>query len=273
MLEPTKPSKRIKGLTATPRFRRPDLCSVAVCSVIAKYEKELKAHMKIEADMGQSLIRDAKLIRQKDELLRQKDILSKEAEHRLLNGLQLVKSVLAMQSRRAENQEAASVLKEAAHRVSLLARVHQRLHAIDAVEEIDFKEYLVQLCDDLSEMTSTEIGYRSVSVNGAKMKLPRATATPLSFIASELVTNSMKHADGKIEVELQLLPNGMGVLSVSDDGPGLPEGFDPEATKGLGMKIITAFAKQIHGELRYGGCVDGVGTRFSLTFAVRPQHA
>ncbi|TGD64985.1 sensor histidine kinase [Tabrizicola sp. WMC-M-20] len=253
------------------KLRDPDLCTVAVCSVIARYETELERHRAIEAELGDTILRDAERLNQKDETIRQKDILSKEAEHRLLNGLQLVRSVLAMQSRSAENAEAGSKLKEAAQRVSILARVHQRLHAMDFVEEIELKGYLEQLGHDLSEMVSMDHDGRSIRVEGAEMKLLRMTATPLAFIASELITNAMKHAHGKITINLERLPNGDGVLSVTDDGPGLPENFDPAASTGLGMKIIEAFARQIQGALNFGKGEGNLGTRFAVTFRLKPQ--
>ena len=100
----------------------------------------------------------------------------------------------------------------------------------------------------------------------AELKISRVLAVPLGFIASELITNSIKYAKGKITVSLQTMPNGDCALSVSDDGPGLPEAFDPAATNGLGMKIIAALVRQIHGELNFAKGDHDQGTRFSVLF-------
>lgn len=267
----TNAIERRKPPENTAKFGDSDVCNVAVCSIIARYEKEIERHRAIEANLGESILRDAEQLQQKDELIRQNDILSKEAEHRLLNGLQLIRSVLTMQSRSADDPKAATELNEAAQRISILSRVHQHLHAMDFVEDVEFKDYLEKLGHDLSDMVSVENEGRSLRVEGAEMKLPRRTATPLAFIASELITNSMKYAHGKITINLQHSPNGDGVLSVADDGPGLPDNFDPTEAKGLGMKIIKALARQIHGELSFGKGENSIGTRFAVTFRLQPQ--
>ena len=124
-----------------------------------------------------------------------------------------------------------------------------------------------ELCNDLSDVASSESVVRSLCVEGAELEVPRATAVPLGFIASELITNSIKYAKGTITVSLQTMPNGDVALSVADDGPGLPDGFDPAATDGLGMKIIAALVRQIHGELKFAKGDNNQGTRFSVLFS------
>ena len=215
------------------RFRQPDNCPVAVCSAILMYEQELERHRATESRLRESVLRESDLLRQKDELILQKDILAKESEHRLLNGLQMITSVLAMQSRGTKNPEAAAQLTMATNRVATLGRVHRHLHTLDKLESVEFKQYLEKLCHDLSDMASSKFAERSLCVEGTELKISRALAMPLGFIASELITNSIKYAKGKITVSLQTMPNGDCVLSVSDDGPGLPEAFDQAATNGF----------------------------------------
>ena len=95
-------------------FRQPDICPVAVCSAIEIYEHELERHRATESRLRQSLLREHDILRQKDELILQKDIWVKESEHRLLNGLQLIASLRAAYSRGTENPEAAAQLTMAA---------------------------------------------------------------------------------------------------------------------------------------------------------------
>ncbi len=248
------------------QFQQPDNCPVAVCSAIAMYEQELERHRETESRLRESVRRESELLRQKDELIQQKDILSKESEHRLLNGLQLITSLLSVQSRGNKNPEAAGQLTIAANRVATLGRVHRHLHALDNIESVEFKPYLEKLCRDLADMASSEFPERLLSVEGAELKIPTVTAIPLGFIASELITNSIKYVQGKITVRLQTIPNKGFSLSVSDDGPGVPEAFDPAATPGLGMKIIAALVKQIGGELQITKGEDDQGTRFTVLF-------
>ena len=106
------------------------------------YEHELERHRATESRLRQSLLREHDLLHQKDELILQKDILAKESEHRLLNGLQLIASLLAAHSRGTENPEAAAQLTMAANRVATLGRVHQHLHTLDKLESVEFKQYL-----------------------------------------------------------------------------------------------------------------------------------
>lgn len=247
-------------------FCKPTNCTLVACSTVALYERELKRHRAKEARLARSLLRDIELLHQKDALLLEKDLLVKEVEHRLLNGLQLVRSVLTIQSRSTENLEAASQLSEAATRISCLARVQENLHAMDTLESVEFTHYLEGLCADLSVMFPTETLDRSFFVEGDEVLLPRKFATALALIASELITNSMKYASGKITVRLKSMPKGQVLLSVHDLGPGLPATFDLATSKGLGMKIIGALAKQIEGELQFGRSDDGRGAWFSVKF-------
>ena len=94
-------------------------------------------------------------------------------------------------------------------------------------------------------MVSSEESPEQIIVEGIEINLPAATAIPLGFIASELNTNAAKYGKSRIVIRLEPNPEYGYALSVSNDGPALPEGFDPGASKGLGMKIIQSFARQI----------------------------
>jgi len=247
-------------------FQKPDNCPLTKCSAIAMYEQELRRHRATESRLQDAVIRESELLRHKDEMIQQMGILCKESEHRLLNGLQLISSVLAVQSRGTKNPETAAELTMAANRVATLARIHRHLHTLDDVKSVEFKLYLEKLCSDLFDMVSNETPERSISVEGTELNIPSVTAIPLGFIASELITNAIKYADGNVTVGLTSMPNGDSTLTVSDDGPGLPGAFDPMATPGSGMKIIVALTKQIGGQFHFAKGERNQGTRFSVTF-------
>ena len=249
------------------KYQPPADCPIAGCSAIAKYEQELKRHRITEAKLRKSTIREETLLRQKDELIQQKNVLGKESEHRLLNGLQLITSLLSMQSRATKNAEASAQLTIAANRVAALGRVHRHLHALDHVESVEFKQYLEKLCHDLANMASDEGLERVLVVEGNELKIPSVTAIPLGYIANELLTNSIKYTEGRGTVRLETALGQRHALSISDDGPGLPEGFNPAATHGLGMKIASALVKQIGGELQIAKGDNGQGTRFTVLFS------
>jgi two-component system, sensor histidine kinase PdtaS len=235
---------------------------------VASYERELTRHRLTEIRLRKALCREESLLSEKDALIQQQKVLNEEADHRLLNGLQMIVSLLWLQSRASPNAEAASQLAVAANRVATIERVHRRLHCLDGVKTVAFEHYLEDLCDDFSAMLSTEgkTG-RTIMVEGIDIQLPSVTAIPLGFIVNELITNAVKHGEGEISVRLSRNAEAGYSLSVGNDGAALPEGFDPAACTGLGMKIIRSLVRQIGGELRMGPGDGGEGARFTVLFS------
>jgi two-component sensor histidine kinase len=234
----------------------------------ASYERELTKHRYTEIRLRKAFAREEALRRQKDELIQQQEVLSKESDHRLLNGLQMIVSLLSLQSRASPNAEAASQLAVAADRVATIGRVQRRLHYLDGVQTVAFKQYLEDLCRDFSTMLSSkERSEQSIVVEAIEIELLTVTGIPLGFIVNELITNAAKYGKGRITVRLEPNPGKGYALSVSNDGPVLPEGFDPAACKGLGMTIIRSFVERIGGELRISRGDKDQGTRFTVLFS------
>ena len=195
-------------------------------------------------------------------LLRQ-DSQSKELEHRIFNGLQLIASLLSSQSRTA-TPEAASQLTIAAGRIIAFGSVHRRLHILDHQDTVELRQHLQHLCADLTDLLFQGTG-RTIIVLGESFELPTKFGIPLGFIVNELVTNAAKYAKGNITVRFETMSATSHSLSVVDDGPGLPADFDP-AGKGLGMKIVLSLVKQIRGEFHTGPGDNGSGGRCTVTF-------
>ena len=238
------------------------------CRTAASYERELANHRYTEIRLREALAREQALLRQKDKLIQQQELLSRETDHRLLNDLQMIVSLLSLQSRASASAEAASQLAAAADRIAMIGRIHRRLHYFDGVQTIAFKQYLEDLCRDFSMMLSSEDRpERVIVVEGIEIKLPTVTGIPLGFIVNELVTNAAKYGNGRITVRLEPDPGKGYALSVFNDGPALPEGFDPVACKGLGMRIVRSFVERIGGELRIGRGDNDQGTRFAVLFS------
>jgi two-component sensor histidine kinase len=262
------PAPQIHKLTPINTFPQPADCPIVKRSAMPPYELEVENHGSKESAQAKSNAPKGMVVRQMEEYIQQQDILFKECEHRLLNGLQQIASLLTIQSRAIENEEAAAQLKIAANRVATLGRVHQHLHALDQAESVEFKRYIEKLCDDVSGMATSEGSQSVISIEGIELNLPTATASPLAFIVSELLTNSIKYAKGRIIVRLEATSEIDYALSVSDDGCGLPKGFDPTATRGLGMKLISALVRQIGGELQIALGENGHGARFNVLFSL-----
>ncbi len=204
---------------------------------------------------------------QKDAALRRAELMAKEVDHRVMNSLQLISGLLRLQRGALGNDtEASEQLALAASRVSAVARVHQHLYAGDRDGLIDCGAYLRRLCGDLSRTLRPD--WAAIGVAVVDAALPTAQIVPLGLIVAELVTNAAKHGGGGVEVSLERAPGGGYALSVSDEGAGLPAGYDPAATTGLGMRLISALVGQLHGRLVVGGNSDGRGAEFTVLFPV-----
>lgn len=225
-----------------------------------------KSHAALTAELHAALAREAACLREKNELAQRQVMLAQEFEHRLVNGLQLIVSLLSLQSRTATTPEAADQLTIAARRVSALGRVHRRLHLLDRQDHVEFKDYLQHLCEDLSGLLYEPGSGYAIVVEGAMVDIPAALAIPLGFIVNELITNSAKYAGGHVTVRIEAASATDRSLSVVDDGPGLPAGFRPADSKGLGMKIVLSLVQQIGGALHILPGDNGRGARFMVTF-------
>ena len=182
-------------------FERPE--GRTVCS----YERELTVRRHMENRLRKALVRSRALLRQKDELIQNERLLSRESDHRLLNGLQMIVALLSLQSRASANGEAASQLAAAANRVAMIERVHRHLHCLDGLQTVPFKQYLEELCRDFSMMVSSGgCPEQAIVFEGVEIKLPSVTAIPLGFIVSELITNAAKYGNGPIAVKLEPIP-------------------------------------------------------------------
>lgn len=231
------------------------------------YERELAEHRSAGIALRRAAARDQALLRQKDDQIRHQEMLTEECHHRLLNNLQMIVALLSMQSRKEANAEAASRLAVAADRVRAIAGLHHHLHSMDGTPTVDFKPCLDALCRDHSTMSmSEERPDQHIVVEAIELNLPTTVGIPLSLIVNELVTNAIKHGRGRITVKLAASATGHA-LSVCNDGAGLPEGFDPTASPGLGMTLVSSLVAQIGGTLRIDRGDKSDGTRFTVLFA------
>ena len=179
----------------------------------------------------------------------------------------MIVSLLSLQGRASKSEEVAAELAAAADRIATIGRIHHRLHSKDAVQTFALKEYLEDLCRDFSIMLFADRPERVIVVDGIEITLSAATAIPLGFIANELITNAAKYGTGRITASLEANQGKGYALSVANDGPALPKGFDPAAGKGLGMRIIRSLVKQISGELQIDRGEKNRGPQFTVLFS------
>ena len=218
--------------------------------------------------LREALAREARLLKKQEAMLQEQEILRSESDHRLLNGLQMVVSLLSLQGRSSKNPDVTGQLSIAANRVATIERIHRRLHFNDGAKTVAFKAYLDDFCRDFTGVVAFDDDtHNQILVEGVDVQLPTTTAIPLGFIVNELITNAVKYGKGQIVVRLQAGPAKGYMLSVSHDGPPLPPEYDPEASKGLGMRIIQSFVRQIGGTFCFDRGDASLGPRFMVQFS------
>lgn len=184
------------------------------------------------------------------EALKRQDMLMREIDHRVRNSLAIVGGLLSMQARTAASHETSVALLSASSRVSAIARIHERLYQTSNLEIVEFGEYISDLCQDLAA-TAGHDGL-TFDCQATSLNIPVDQAVPLGLIATELITNACKYGGvaGPAEVIVRLTGTAAQLtLSVSDTGPGVSDTFNPEGRDGLGMQVITALVKQLHGTI------------------------
>ncbi|NOQ73718.1 MAG: hypothetical protein GQ574_17050 [Crocinitomix sp.] len=190
-------------------------------------------------------------------------ILIKEIHHRVKNNLQIISSLMSLQSRKVESDEIAAVLNESRQRVEAIALIHQKLYQEDKINRVDFKSYLEEFMNSQHMMTT----HLQCSLESEEVTLNLDIAVPLGLIISELITNSVKHGFKGIEnpeIRITLLSDADGFeLIVKDNGIGLPTNFDLNNEDSLGTEIITALTEQISAEITYQ---NKNGAEFKILF-------
>ena len=203
------------------------------------------------------------------EALEEKDVLLKEIHHRVKNNLQIVASLLNLQSEYIEDTSAAEVFKESQERVQSIALVHEKAYQSGNLMKIDFAGYMQDLTDELMHSYGVSPETVKLKVDVSDVVLAIDAAIPCGLIITELVSNCLKHAfpaDRKGEIRIDLHPDedNRVALVVSDNGVGFPQDLDFREARSLGLRIVNALVGQLKGtiELDRSG-----GTKFRITFA------
>jgi two-component sensor histidine kinase len=189
-----------------------------------------------------------------DELLRQKDLLLRELQHRVMNSLALLSSLLEMQRRSTKSSVAKENLANARDRVVAMGTVYRQLYQADTMEYVEFSEFLRTIC---STSGNAYVGAKrpSIEVEADSLELSGPHAISLGMLTHELITNALKHAfsgseSGSIKVTLKHRKRRAIDLSIADRGRGLPPDFKIDGkSSSLGMKIVASTVRQLGGTL------------------------
>ncbi len=201
------------------------------------------------------------------------EILLKEVNHRVKNSLQVVSSMLQLQANAAGDPQLSEHLNEAASRVSAVGRAYERLAYAADDEHIGLVAYLREVIGDL-ETAVAPCAVRLEAPEEIRFAADRAILVAL--IINELVLNAGKYAypdgaGGAIFVQLVRMPGNRVLVSVRDEGAGLPSGFDPETSKRLGARLVKAMARQLNAEMTQPA--SKIGTHFTVLVPLEAAKA
>lgn len=200
--------------------------------------------------------------------LQEKEVLLKEIHHRVKNNLQVISSLLYLQSKNINDGETLDMFQDSRNRVRSMALVHERLYQSQDLARVDFAEYVQSFAIYLFQSYAVNSNVIKLEINVDDVFLGVDTAIPCGLILNELVSNSLKHAfpegrEGEIRVRLHSDDEGQSTLIVSDNGVGFPKDLDFRGTESLGLQLVNTLVAQLEGtiELDRSG-----GTAFKITF-------
>ncbi len=217
--------------------------------------------LEINADISARVEQEQRLQRSVEE----KSTLVREIHHRVKNNLQVIVSLLSLQSNQMKDPRLQEAFEDTESRVRAIAKIHERLYASEDLTEVEFAGYLIYLSRELVALYATIPNSVDLQLDMEEMVLHIEQAIPLGLIANELIINSLKHGlkgnQGTLTVCLKYMPEkvklqpgqtldeGWAEFCIKDSGPGLPENLDLGQLKSLGYRLIKLLVRQVHGEL------------------------
>lgn len=199
--------------------------------------------------------------------LEEKVLLLREIHHRVKNNLQIVASLLKLQSRFISDQNVLESIKDTQSRVRAMSLVHERIYRSHDISRINIRDYLGYLTKQVFQFYNIQPQQVAISVTMDDVMSDIDTITPLGLIMNELVSNSLKHAfpDGRTgTISIECVPVGTNQLRFTyhDSGIGIPVGYDWKNTESLGLRLVNSLVDQLDGTI---DLVPGEGTTFIIT--------
>ncbi|GEM_PF-2050127 len=248
-----KDGNRINFIVSCSPIRNPDGEIISVVVVLHDITKHKRAEDQIKAS------------------LREKEVLLLEIHHRVKNNLQVVSSLLNMQARNARDKNTIGILTESRDRVNTMALIYSRLYESGNLSEINMKGFMDKLLAQLFQISPVQDVKITPIIRASDCLLPISIAVPVGLIINELLSNALKHAfdgrdEGEIELSLTASEGGRIDLTVSDDGVGLPSGFDIDTSKTLGLRLVKVLAEdQLQGNIEV---ISDGRTTFKIGFGI-----
>jgi len=201
--------------------------------------------------------------------LQEKELLLREIHHRVKNNLQVISSLLSLQSRTSKDEQAIEMAKESQNRIKVMALIHEKLYRSKDFANVEFNDYIKNLVNDLFASYRVSASRISLKLEIEDLSLGIDTAIPTGLIINELVTNCLKYAfskdsDGEIRISLRSLDDGQNELIVRDNGVGIPDALDIKNAESLGLRMITNLTERsLHGKVSIN---RDNGTEFRIIF-------
>lgn len=201
--------------------------------------------------------------------LTEKETLLREIHHRVKNNLQIISSLLNIQSQDIKDENVLSSIQEGQSRVQAMSLIHQNLYQSEHINNVNIESYLNELVAYLSTLFIGNSKLISVAIETSGLHFDIDTAIPLGLIVNELVSNAYKYAfdankEGTIQIIIKPLKNMDYQMEVNNNGKELPADFDASKTKSLGLKLVSILSRQLRGSVKSGS--DNGITSFKVIF-------
>jgi len=200
---------------------------------------------------------------------KEKDFLLKEIHHRVKNNLQVITSLLSLQSYNIEDPITKELFSQSQHRINSMAMIHEMLYQSSDFSKIDYKNYLNQLLDKLVSSFKGNNHQVQISIDVPEVFLNLDTAIPLGLLINEIITNALKHGlsdneAGILSVKMQRLEASNFLLEIGDNGIGYPDNFKSKKHNSLGLRLIQQLTIQLNGTIEK--VPNKAGTHYKLQF-------
>lgn len=200
--------------------------------------------------------------------LKEKEVMLREIHHRVKNNMQIILSLLRIQSRLVTDNKAREMFKQSQNRIRSMALIHEALYKSDDLANIDFSDYISRMTTHLLSLYREEIGKVRINQDVRGIFLDINKAIPCGLLISELISNALKHAfpgreNGEVFIKMRRDKKSGYTLVVKDSGVGFPEELDFREAKTLGLQLVTDLVAQLHGQIELQ---KKEGTEFTIRF-------
>ncbi len=207
-------------------------------------------------------------VRQVEESLEEKNVMLKEIHHRVKNNLQVISSLLNLQSAQIKDPGTLQLFRDSQNRVRSMALIHEKLYQSHDLARINFKNYVESLSSVLARSFAAETREVTFCLEIEQISLGIDQAVPCGLIINELVSNSLKHAfpgsrKGEVTIQFKIVEGQRLHLIVGDNGVGFPDTIDFQHTSSLGLQLVNSLVHQLEGSIEIRRTT---GTEFRIDF-------